>query len=154
MMCGICGIAFAQRDAVLDPETIRRMTGTIKHRGSDDEGFYVKPGVQMGVRRLSIVGLKTGNQPISSEDGSITLVCNGEIYNFIELREQLEGKASLPVEVRCRSHCSSVRGVRRGCLDWLRGMFAFALWDEKKRQLTGAAIFKKCRGRRIGRYQR
>ncbi len=135
-MCGICGIAFAQRNAVLDPDTIRRMTGTIKHRGPDDEGFYIKPGVQMGVRRLSIVDLKTGNQPISSEDGSITLVCNGEIYNFIELRGQLEGKGH---RFRSRSdaevivHLYEEYGV--GCLDRLRGMFAFALWDEKKRQL-------------------
>ena len=135
-MCGICGIAFAHRDSGSDPETIRRMTQIIRHRGPDDDGFYVKPGVRMGVRRLSIVDLETGNQPISNEDDSVTLVCNGEIYNFVELREQLEKKGH---RFRSRSDAEVIVHLYEeygaGCIDRLRGMFAFALWDEKTRQL-------------------
>ncbi len=135
-MCGICGIAFAHGDRGSDPEIVHRMTQIIRHRGPDDNGFYIKPGIRMGVRRLSIVDLKTGNQPISSEDESVTLVCNGEIYNFVELRQQLEKQGH---RFRSRSdaeviiHLYEEYGAR--CLDRLRGMFAFALWDEKKRQL-------------------
>jgi asparagine synthase (glutamine-hydrolysing) len=112
------------------------MARIIGHRGPDGDGFYLGPGIQMGVRRLSIIDLETGDQPISNEDESVTVVCNGEIYNFIELRERLEQRGH---RFRSRSdaevivHLYEEHGV--GCLDRLRGMFAIALWDAKKRQL-------------------
>jgi asparagine synthase (glutamine-hydrolysing) len=135
-MCGICGIASGRADSPDSPETIRAMTQVIRHRGPDDEGIYGRPGIQMGVRRLSIIDLKTGEQPILNEDETIAVVCNGEIYNFIELREQLEARGH---RFRSRSdvevivHLYEEYGTE--CLDWLRGMFAFALWDAKNHQL-------------------
>ena len=93
-MCGICGTVGPDP---VDREALTRMTRVLRHRGPDDEGFYVKEyandvAVGLGFRRLSIIDLETGNQPIANEDGSVQLVFNGETYNFRELRRELEGR--------------------------------------------------------------
>ncbi|MBW2688825.1 MAG: asparagine synthase (glutamine-hydrolyzing) [Deltaproteobacteria bacterium] len=135
-MCGIAGVATADPKAIVEYELLKSMTDIVAHRGPDGEGFHVSPGVGLGMRRLSIIDLETGNQPISSEDGSITIICNGEIYNYLELRKELLarghrfcGKSDVEVIV----HLYEEEGIC--CLQRLRGMFAFALWDAKKREL-------------------
>ncbi|HEU4366276.1 MAG TPA: asparagine synthetase B, partial [Candidatus Krumholzibacteria bacterium] len=90
-MCGICGI-FAYRGADADADTLHRMTDLITHRGPDDAGYHVQGPVALGMRRLSIIDLDTGRQPIANEDGSVVVVCNGEIYNFRDLRPGLEAR--------------------------------------------------------------
>src|SRR6185369_7951400 len=93
-MCGIAGfIDFWERRPIepgMRDRVLKRMNDVIKHRGPDDDGFYLKKGVALGMRRLSIIDLAGGAQPISGEDGSVTIVFNGEIYNFQELRPVLE----------------------------------------------------------------
>ena len=88
-MCGIVGIINLDRTRIADHETARAMAAKITHRGPDDDGFYFDRNVALGMRRLSIIDLDTGRQPISNEDGSIWVVFNGEIYNFQELRRNL-----------------------------------------------------------------
>lgn len=88
-MCGICGVVYSNPGKPVDRETLGHMTDIMSHRGPDNNGFFVSAGVGLGVRRLSIIDLQTGDQPISNEDGSVTIVCNGEIYNFQELRKHL-----------------------------------------------------------------
>src|SRR5580765_3264125 len=87
-MCGICGIAWSDPKRPVSAETLKRMSDSLRHRGPDSEGFLAAPGIGFGFRRLSIVDLKTGDQPISNEDGSVTVICNGEIYNHVELRQR------------------------------------------------------------------
>src|SRR5580692_12075137 len=88
-MCGICGLfAFDQRNTI-SADLVRRMTDTIIHRGPDDDGVYVGPGIGLGFRRLSIIDLSGGHQPISNEDGRIWVMLNGEIYNYPELRKEM-----------------------------------------------------------------
>ena len=112
------------------------MADTLRHRGPDGAGFLATPGIGLAMRRLSIVDLETGGQPIASEDGSIAVICNGEIYNAPELRRDLEGRGHI---FRTRSdvepivHLYEERGAE--CLDALRGMFALALWDGGRRRL-------------------
>src|SRR6266536_3947560 len=89
-MCGIAGISGTElMENAAARDLIARMLGVIEHRGPDDDGHYIEPGVAMGMRRLAIIDLATGRQPISNEDGSIWIVFNGEIYNFPELRRRL-----------------------------------------------------------------
>ena len=88
-MCGICGKLEFDLQARVSPELVKAMADTISHRGPDDEGYYVSGPVGLGFRRLSIIDLNTGHQPISNEDGSVWIVFNGEIYNYQELREHL-----------------------------------------------------------------
>ena len=116
---------------------VRAMTDTLWHRGPDGEGYHVGEGVGLGMRRLSIVDLVTGDQPIASEDGSIVLVCNGEIYNHVELRRELEQaghRFRTRTDVEVIVHLYEDRGP--ACVEALRGMFAFALWDEARRRLV------------------
>jgi asparagine synthase (glutamine-hydrolysing) len=135
-MCGICGIAPGDGERTPDRALLGRMTGTLRHRGPDGEGFLTAPGIGIGVRRLAIVDLATGDQPIACEDGAVSVVCNGEIYNAPELRRDLEGRGH---RFRTRSdvepivHLYEERG--EGGLDALRGMFALALWDARRRRL-------------------
>ena len=89
-MCGIAGIVDTNGDGGIDQATIHRMCQTIVHRGPDDEGIFVKSGAGLGMRRLSVIDLAGGHQPVFNEDGTIWLVYNGEIYNFLELRRELE----------------------------------------------------------------
>ncbi len=112
------------------------MCGSIVHRGPDEEGFYVGDGVGLGMRRLSIIDLDTGRQPVRNEDGSIWVVLNGEIYNFKELRRDLERKGhsfytatDTEVIVHLYEECGT------DCVSRMRGMFAFALWDDRRKRL-------------------
>src|SRR5436190_22429691 len=88
-MCGICGVVDFKPNGRA-PEIVRRMTGAMSHRGPDDEGFLIDGPIALGMRRLSIIDLQGGHQPIFNEDGSIGVVLNGEIYNFQSLRKELE----------------------------------------------------------------
>src|SRR5437868_3306701 len=89
-MCGICGIVSTDHRVVMNPAVIRRMSDTLAHRGPDDEGVYLAPGVALGQRRLSIIDLRPeGRQPMANEDGTMQIVFNGEIYNFAEHRQWL-----------------------------------------------------------------
>ena len=133
-MCGICGIALANADACINPDDLRQMTTLLQHRGPDSEGFHLDSAIGLGVRRLSIIDLETGDQPITNESGQIVLVCNGEIYNAKELRQDLRAlghhfRTKSDVEVIV--HLYEERGAK--CLSELRGMFAFAIWDEPNR---------------------
>ncbi len=135
-MCGICG-KINLNDSPVDETLLRGMTSTLIHRGPDDEGIYAKGGVGLGHRRLSIIDLSPlAHQPMSNEDGSVWIVFNGEIYNFIGLRENLIRKGHV---FRSQSDTETILHLYEeygaGCLKYLRGMFAFAIWDEKDRSL-------------------
>jgi asparagine synthase (glutamine-hydrolysing) len=135
-MCGIAGIVYGQAERPVDRERLGRMTEILRHRGPDDDGFFVAPGIGLGFRRLSIVDLRTGNQPIANEDRSIVVVCNGEIYNHVELRQQLVAaghRFSTASDVEVVVHLYEEHGEH--FVRYLRGMFALALWDTRRRQL-------------------
>ncbi len=140
-MCGIAGGAWTERGNPLPPETLRRMTDSIRHRGPDDEGAHFdsaehKPGCGLGFRRLSIIDLATGHQPLSNEDGTIWIVFNGEIYNYRELRPELEAaghRFTTSTDTEVIVHLYEQHGV--DCLKRLRGMFAFAIWDARRERL-------------------
>lgn len=135
-MCGIAGIVgFDGRPVGLDE--LRRMCHVMLHRGPDDEGFYLDTGVGLGMRRLSIIDLETGRQPVRNEDGTVWVVFNGEIYNFRQLRTELEGRGHAfytGTDTETIVHLYEEYGPR--CVERLRGMFAFAVWDGRRRQLV------------------
>jgi asparagine synthase (glutamine-hydrolysing) len=134
-VCGIAGIVRWDRAPVLEDE-IRGMCGAIVHRGPDEEGVYIGDGVALGMRRLSIIDLEGGHQPISNEDGTVWIVFNGEIYNYRELRRDLERNGHTfrtDSDTETIVHLYEDLGPR--CVDRLRGMFGFAIWDERRRQL-------------------
>jgi len=138
-MCGIIGIINLDREKAADQKTAREMAAAIIHRGPDDEGFYFNHNVALGMRRLSIIDLKTGHQPISNEDHTVWVVFNGEIYNFPDLRDKLiEGGH------RFRTHSDTEVIVHLyedygdNLVQHLNGMFAFALWDERRERLLVA----------------
>ena len=134
-MCGIAGIVRWNGAPVFEPE-IRGMCGAIVHRGPDEEGVYLGDGVAIGMRRLSIIDLEGGQQPISNEDGTVWIVFNGEIYNYRELRRELEAAGHTfrtDSDTETIVHLYEDLGAR--CVERLRGMFGFAIWDERKRQL-------------------
>src|SRR6266516_1836619 len=91
-MCGIAGVIYDDRSRAVQPEELKRMSDTLTHRGPDDDGFFVDRNVGLGMRRLNVIDLVTGHQPISNEDGSIWIVLNGERYNDAELRKELQKK--------------------------------------------------------------
>src|SRR5688572_10010386 len=140
-MCGIAGFidmwdsgpprATEKRASILD-----RMCRTMTHRGPDDQGTQLTPGVALGMRRLAIIDLVSGHQPISGEDGSVTVVFNGEIYNFQELKLELEARGhtfKTHSDTEVIVHAYEESGSE--CVHGMRGMFAFAIWDEKARAL-------------------
>src|SRR5437667_4404694 len=134
-MCGIAGIVSAVPEGV-DFATIRRMCDSIVHRGPDDEGILVKDCAGLGMRRLSIIDLPRGHQPLFNEDRSVWLVFNGEIYNFRELRAELERNGhrfSTNSDTEVIVHLYEDMGS--DCVLKLRGMFAFAIYDERRRRL-------------------
>ncbi|HEY3727762.1 MAG TPA: asparagine synthase (glutamine-hydrolyzing) [Solirubrobacteraceae bacterium] len=136
LMCGVCGITHADPAKPVDPRLIRTMTDAIVHRGPDDDGYFVDGPVGLGMRRLSIIDLAGGKQPIANEDDTIHIVYNGEIYNYVRLRGELEraGHAfSSQSDTEVVVH--AYEDHRVGCLDLLRGMFALALWDARERVL-------------------
>lgn len=135
-MCGICGQYRYISDAGVREEDIREMMESIAHRGPDDEGFYISGSLGLGFRRLSIIDLNTGHQPMSDREGTIWVVFNGEIYNFKDLREELKTHGHV---FRTKSDTEViVYGYRQWgikVLDRLNGMFAIAIWDEPRRKL-------------------
>ena len=135
-MCGICGKLNFEQDAGVEAGLLRGMLDTIRHRGPDDEGVHVKRQIGLGHRRLSIIDLKSGHQPLSNENGTVWIVFNGEIYNFRELRAWLLSKGHLfrtHSDTEVIVHMYEELGPQ--CLEKLRGMFAFAIWDEKAKTL-------------------
>src|SRR2546428_1478301 len=134
-MCGIAGImSFNGRP--VSCEEMGAMGTAMVHRGPDNEGFYIGPGVGLGMRRLSIIDLQTGHQPVHNEDGTVWVVFNGEIYNFRDLRRKLEQRGhvfSTATDTEVIVHLYEDFGPH--CVEHLRGMFAFALWDGRRRQL-------------------
>ena len=134
-MCGIAGIFNFSREGI-DRDLLRRMTSAIRHRGPDGDGELVDHEVGLGHRRLSIIDVGGGAQPIGNEDDSIQIVFNGEIYNFVELRDQL---AKCGHQFKTRSDTEVIVHAYeqwgKGCVKRFNGMFAFALWDRKKREL-------------------
>jgi len=135
-MCGICGIAFTNHERQVSEHVVRKMCDEIIHRGPDDEGIFVKSNFGIGMRRLSIIDLATGKQPISNEDGSIWIVFNGEIYNHIELRKELTAKGH---QFRTQSDTEAIvhayEEYGEDCPTKLNGMFGFAILDLRKRSL-------------------
>jgi asparagine synthase (glutamine-hydrolysing) len=135
-MCGIAGKFNTSFDGVVAEQTIRQMCQTIAHRGPDDEGVYVKGGVGLGMRRLSIIDVSGGRQPIHNEDKTIWVVFNGEIYNFPELRTELERTGHrfyTSTDTEVIVHLYEEFGS--DCVKKLRGMFAFAVFDERRHSL-------------------
>jgi len=135
-MCGICGIAKVGNKESIHPPLISSMCQTIIHRGPDDEGIYIDKNIALGSRRLSIIDLDTGHQPISNENGSVWVVCNGEIYNFPALKEELISRG------HNFSTKTDTETIVHGYEEWgedfikkLRGMYAFALWDAAQHKL-------------------
>jgi asparagine synthase (glutamine-hydrolysing) len=136
-MCGICGII--GRESGKNEQYVRNMSRSFLHRGPDSEGFYMGEKICMGVRRLSIIDLYTGEQPIYNEDRNIALVFNGEIYNHLELREELESrghKFKTNTDAEVIVHLYEEDG--KACLGSMKGMFSFALWDAGTRTLFAA----------------
>lgn len=131
-MCGICGICSSNIDSGL----LDKMCSVLMHRGPDDSGIFIDKNIGLGMRRLSIIDLKTGHQPIHNEDESLWVVFNGEIYNFKELREELEKKGhrfytNTDTEVIVHSY----EEYGKDCVKKFNGMFAFAIWDKNKKLL-------------------
>jgi asparagine synthase (glutamine-hydrolysing) len=134
-MCGIVGIV-RNATAPVDELLLSRMCDAIRHRGPDEDGFYVNGRVGMGVRRLSIIDVKGGQQPISNQDRTAWIVFNGEIYNYLELREKLEKlghRFYTNSDTEAIVHAYDQYGA--DCPKHLRGMFAFAIWDERTSEL-------------------
>jgi asparagine synthase (glutamine-hydrolysing) len=135
-MCGICGqYNFADQKPVA-PATIETMTGSLVHRGPDDEGYFFSGALGFGFRRLSIIDLEGGHQPMSDRDKSIWVVFNGEIYNFLELRRELEG-LGYSFRTRCDTEVI-IHGYNQwgsNVFNHLNGMFGLAIWDERRKRL-------------------
>jgi asparagine synthase (glutamine-hydrolysing) len=138
-MCGICGIFFSDRDWHVKGNVLAGMNQRIVHRGPDDEGFFVEENVGLAMRRLSIIDVKAGHQPLSNENQDVWIVYNGEIYNHAELRTDLETKGH---RYRTRSDTETIvhlyEEYGRDCVKHLRGMFAFVIWDRRRRVLFAA----------------
>jgi len=138
-MCGICGVVGMQRSGLAEDIT-RRMMGALLHRGPDEDGLLVVPSAALGMRRLSIIDLPGGRQPVFNEARNVAVVFNGEIYNFAQLRKTLEGRGHT-----FRTHSDTEVIVHayeewgEQSLDELRGMFAFAIWDARSSNSNGGA---------------
>lgn len=135
-MCGIVGLLHSERARPVEEATIRRMCDAIRHRGPDDEGIHVDGRVGLGMRRLSIIDLAGGHQPVFNEDGSVAIVFNGEIYNYRELRDGLIARGHVMKthsDTETIVHLYEEMGDR--CVETLRGMFGFAIWDSREQRL-------------------
>jgi asparagine synthase (glutamine-hydrolysing) len=138
-MCGICGIYDYGRGELPDESVLRSMLAALRHRGPDDEGVYLDGGLALGMRRLSIIDLEGGKQPIANEDGTVVVVCNGEIYNYRELAQDLVERGhhfATASDTEVIVHLYEERGD--ACVHDLRGMFGFAVWDAKRQRLLVA----------------
>jgi len=135
-MCGICGYININKEKIGQEDVLKRMCDALAHRGPDDAGTYIKDNVALGHRRLSIIDLTLGHQPIFNEDSSVVVIHNGEIYNFPELKSVLSGKGH-----RFRTNSDTEVIVHayeeygEDCVRHFNGMFAFAVWDSKKKTL-------------------
>jgi asparagine synthase (glutamine-hydrolysing) len=135
-MCGIAGIVNLTGRAPIDPALIGRMADALHHRGPDEDGYFFRPGLALASRRLSIVGLFDGRQPIHNEDRSVSVVFNGELFDYPEARARLSGQGHV-----FRTHCDTeivphlYEDHAEGMLERLRGQFALALWDERRQRL-------------------
>lgn len=136
-MCGITGYLNLNKGQLPPQDILRKMNASLTHRGPDDEGYYFGNYVALAQRRLSIIDLAGGHQPIFNEDGSIAIVFNGEIYNFADIRKELETtgrhRFATNSDTEAIIHLYEEEGER--CLDKLNGMFAFALWDGRRQRL-------------------
>lgn len=135
-MCGIAGFLRANLFGPVDSEILRRMTRTLAHRGPDDEGTFEEDGIFLGHRRLSIIDIEGGRQPMTSEDGRVVVIFNGEIYNYKDLRRDLEARGHVfrtRADTEVLVHLWEDEG--EAMLPRLNGMFAFALWDRRDRTL-------------------
>lgn len=133
-MCGIAGIINKSKPA--PKEIIQKMCDVMKHRGPDEEGFYIKSNVALGMRRLKVIDISSGSQPIFNEDKSVVVIFNGEIYNYQELRESLIKKGHrfyTYSDTEVIVHLYEEYG--ESCVNYLNGMFAIALWNEKEKEL-------------------
>ncbi len=132
-MCGIAGLMKFGRDVRADSGVVRQMCAAMTHRGPDDEGVYADGPTAIGMRRLSIIDVAGGHQPLSNENGTIWITFNGEIYNHAELRKGLEQRGH---RYRTNSDTETIvhlyEEYGRDCVRHLRGMFAFAIWDREK----------------------
>ena len=138
-MCGICGILYTDATQIVDRDVLVGMNRQIAHRGPDDEGFFVEGNMGLAMRRLSIIDVKTGHQPIANEGENLWIVFNGEIYNHAELRAQLEAQGH---RYRTRADTETIihlyEQYGRDCVKYLRGMFAFAIWDRNTKTFFAA----------------
>ena len=135
-MCGIAGIFGTRGQAPIDGALLRRMTDSLSHRGPDDSGFFEAPGLGLGHRRLSIIDVAGGHQPLFNEDRSVVIVYNGEIYNYQGLAEELTAAGHVfrtHSDTEVVVHAWEEWGER--CVERFRGMFAFAIWDTKRETL-------------------
>lgn len=135
-MCGIVGILHFDSEQPINPENITKMIEVLRHRGPDDTDYYIGNRIGLGFCRLAIIDLAYGRQPIQNEDGHIRMICNGEIYNYLELRKDLLSKGHL---FRTSSDSEVILHLyeeySENFLEYLRGVFALALWDETRQQL-------------------
>jgi asparagine synthase (glutamine-hydrolysing) len=135
-MCGITGIYHYANEEPIDERTLWRMTDVIAHRGPDEEGFYVEDRVGLGHRRLSIIDIAGGQQPLFNEDETVAIVFNGEIYNYLELARAVEARGH---RLRTNSDTETIvhlyEEFGEACVSLLRGMFAFAIWDSRQQKL-------------------
>jgi len=135
-MCGICGQYYFKEKRPVSFQTVKKMTDSIAHRGPDDEGYHVSDSIGLGFRRLSIIDLARGHQPMSDQGKSVWVIFNGEIYNFLELKKELEGFGHTFL-----THSDTeviVQGYKQWGIDvlnHLNGMFGLAIWDEKNERL-------------------
>lgn len=147
-MCGITGAIWTDPKLAIEPDVLSRMTEALRHRGPDGEGAYraeyrlrppyeALPGVALGFRRLAIIDVAGGAQPLSNEDGSVWLVCNGEIFNYVALRHRLEGAGhTFKTHSDCETIVHLYEAEGPACFEHLNGMFAVAIWDANLRRLV------------------
>jgi asparagine synthase (glutamine-hydrolysing) len=135
-MCGISGIFEFDQARIVEREAVHRMNESLRHRGPDDEGIFIEPGIGLGHRRLSIIDVAGGHQPISNEDGTVWVMINGEIYNYEELRNELLSHGH---KFTTRSDTEAIVHLYEECGEQvfarLRGMFTIVIWDNKQRRL-------------------
>lgn len=137
-MCGICGIVWKKESSFPKEkklEFINKMNSSIYHRGPDDSGVFFEEKVQLAMRRLSIIDVKFGHQPITSSDKRFTIIFNGEIYNYLEIRKKLESKYRFKTNSDTEALLYSFIEFGEECVHHLNGMFAFAIWDSKEKSL-------------------
>jgi len=140
-MCGICGKLLFHREGSVSPALIKGMADSISHRGPDDEGYYVSGPVGLGFRRLSIIDLSGGHQPLSNEDGSVHIIFNGEIYNYQELRRYLVGHGHIfKTQTDTETIVHLYEQLGEACVEKLRGMFAFAIGTIAINRFSSLAI--------------